>query len=333
MFSRKTQEQIEQVLGVNDLEAFLRSTQTLVAKARMSSELRQALAKLWLLPELIESLESTSSGDLNLRYNEMISEMASLVRESLMRQRLKNEMDMASAVQKALMPPSSMDYGHFSVSGRCYAAESCGGDWWFHARRGDKLLVWIGDVLGHDIGAALVASACRGTVSALHVENIDAPVEQQMSIMNDVIYSMTKGEVYLTAICLEVDLLTGDLEIGTASHPPCIAVRGQETGSGFIETPMDPPLGLSPGHKFQRTLARLEPGQGLFLMTDGLMEVPTREGTHWREPRLMRLLSTAVMQQHHADGLIQALEQYIFSIGSGDLSDDMTYVAVHRKAA
>jgi len=333
MYSKKVQEQIKAVLGVDDLEGLLDNARALAEKSALPAELRQALNKIWALPYLIEAIEHANHGDLNFRYNEMISEMAILVRDSLHRQHLKNEMDMASAVQKALMPPQTQDYENFSVSGRCYAAESCGGDWWFHARKGDKLLVWIGDVLGHDIAAALVASACRATVSALQVENSEAPVAQQMSIMNDVIYSMTKGEVYLTAICLEVDLSTGELEIGCASHPPTIMVRssGSEV-SGYLESPMDPPLGQAPGQQFHCLRAQLQPGQSLFLMTDGLMEIPTSPLVHWREPRLVRLLTNALAKSVNADGLIQELEQFIFSIGSGNLTDDMTYVAVHRKA-
>lgn len=274
------------------------------------------------------------SADLNFRYNEMISEMASLVRESAVQQRLQNELEMARAVQKALMPAPAMDYEDFSVSGRCYAAESCGGDWWYHVRSGDKLLVWIGDVLGHDIAAALVASACRATVTALRIQNPDASVSQQMEIMNDVIHSMTKGDVYLTAICMEVNLRTGEVEVGSASHPPFFVLQNpNEPRPAPLRVPNNPPLGLSAAQKFQSSRMTMQPGQGLFLMTDGLLEVPTTANVPIREPRLIKLLNGFLQRKPTANGVVSSLEEYIYANGSGELADDVTYVAVHRKKA
>lgn len=271
--------------------------------------------------------------DLNLRYNEMISEVATLVRESSERQRLDSEIEMARAVQKAIMPAPEMEYGEYAVAGRCYAAESCGGDWWFHARTGNKLLVWIGDVLGHDIAAALVASACRATVQALLVEDRRVTVSEQMAIMNDVIFSMTGGDVYLTGICLELNLETGDLEVGSASHPPFLLLGGNDERPSRFELGPYPPLGRAPGQEFPSMRLKLAPGQGLFLMTDGLWELPTARNVPLREPRLVKMLARFFQQRPSAQALIADLDEFVFTHGSGKLIDDITYVALHRKKA
>ena len=282
------------------------------------------------LPETpIRGIES----ELNFRYNDMISEIAVLIRDARERERVDQEILMARAVQKTLLPPESMTYGEFNISGRSYVAGSCGGDWWYHAQSGDYLAVWIGDVLGHGIASALVASACRATAGVLHMEAPKAPVEEYLSVMNDVIHSMTAGEIYVTGVCMKINLRTGEVEIGSASHPSTIVVNEKKGVSHPLPTPLSAPLGLLARQKFTSSKFTIQPGEGVFLMTDGLLDLNTRPGTRWSLPRILNFLNAAMVQQPSSQGITQAIESFIFDQASGELVDDVTYVALYRDDA
>lgn len=271
--------------------------------------------------------------ELNFRYNDLISEIADMIRDARERERVDQEIAMARAVQKTLLPPDSMQYDDFNIAGRSYVAGSCGGDWWYHARSGDILNVWIGDVLGHGIASALVASACRATAGVLHMEEPQARVSDYLSIMNEVIHSMTAGEIYVTGVCMKVNLKTGAVEIGSASHPATLIVNEAKGGSRPVQTPISSPLGLQTGERFTSTHFQIKPGEGVFLMTDGLLDLNTRPGVRWSLPRILSFLATALVDARSSAGLINAVESFIFDNGQGELVDDTTYVALYRSEA
>ena len=280
-----------------------------------------------------ESPARPYESELNFRYNELISEIAVMIREARERERVDQEIAMARAVQKTLLPPDSMQYDDFNIAGRSYVAGSCGGDWWYHARNGDILNVWIGDVLGHGIASALVASACRATAGVLHLEEPHARVSDYLSVMNEVIHSMTAGEIYVTGVCMKVNLRTGAVEIGSASHPSTLIVNEAKGGSRPVQTPISSPLGLQPKERFTSTHFQLKPGEGVFLMTDGLLDLNTRPGVRWSLPRILSFMSNALIEARSSEGMISAVESFIFDNGQGELVDDTTYVALYRNEA
>ena len=278
-------------------------------------------------------VRTSVDNELNFRYNEMISEIADLIRDARERERVDQEIMMARAVQKTLLPAESMAYGDFNIAGRSYTAGSCGGDWWYHARSGDHLAVWLGDVLGHGIASALVASACRATAGVLHLQSPEASVTEYFRVMNDVIHSMTDGEIYVTGVCMKINLATGDVEIGSASHPATLVINEAKGVSRPLPTPLSSPLGLKPHESYVSSHFRIGEGEGVFLMTDGLLDLNTRPGVRWSLPRILNYLTQALAQERSSDGMVRAIESFVFDHASGEMIDDTTYVAIYRDPA
>ena len=86
-----------------------------------------------------------------------------------------------------------------------------------------------------------------------------------------------KGRSLLTAMGATLDILTGELIMAGAGHPPLFVLR---TG-GKVESFQSqcPPLGLLANLLAANTRLTLEPGDGFFLYTDGFYDVVNAAGS------------------------------------------------------
>lgn len=288
-------------------------------------------------PEHVTVADGSES--LNIQYNEMISEVSSLIRESLEKAEVDREIEMARSVQSTILPKPSASYQNIDVAGRSYVAGSCGGDWWYHACSGDggTVTVWLGDVTGHGIASALVASASRAVASTLRISQSEQSVSEYLRLMNDVIFDMTNGEIYLTLICLKMDLKTGLIEIGNASHPaPVHLDRGVQDGEqsfSLVEAPLNPPIGYKKGVDFETTKMSLSASSVLFLYSDGLLDMPEPEGLRWNLKGVCRYLGQAFLQADSTEALVGKVDQFLPRAIQIGLPDDVTFVAVGSKTA
>lgn len=286
-------------------------------------------------PEHVTVADGSES--LNIQYNEMISEVSSLIRESLEKAEVDREIEMARSVQSTILPKPSASYRNIDVAGQSYVAGSCGGDWWYHACSGDTVTVWLGDVTGHGIASALVASASRAVASTLRFSQSERSMSDYLRLMNDVIFDMTNGEIYLTLICLRMDLKTGLIEIGNASHPAPIRLDrdGQDAEKSFslVEAPLNPPIGCKKGVDFQTAKIPLGASSALFLYSDGLLDMPEPEGLRWNLKGVCRFLGQAFLQTDDTTALIGKVDQFLPRAIQIGLPDDVTFVAVGAKTA
>jgi sigma-B regulation protein RsbU (phosphoserine phosphatase) len=89
------------------------------------------------------------------------------------------------------------------------------------------------------------------------------------------------------------------------------------------------PLGLREGLEYGSLAGRLEPGEKLLLLTDGLPEAPTPAGEPLGYPALEGLFAAdSVPPAAFLDGLLDRLRAATTPI----LEDDWTVLALERKA-
>ena len=148
-----------------------------------------------------------------------------------------------------------------------------GGDWYDLVRHpsGASVLA-VGDVAGHDMGAAATMGAVRSGLRALmrHADDPASLVELLQFSWDDLVV-----ERMATLVVVFVDGETGEYSVASAGHPPPLVVPAVGRPS-FVELDPAPPLGCLPG-PVVATRGQLEPGDLILLYTDGLIE--TREDT------------------------------------------------------
>jgi sigma-B regulation protein RsbU (phosphoserine phosphatase) len=272
--------------------------------------------------------ESFSAGD-----QKLISAIASqigaavensrLVAESVRRERLDREMELAHDLQLKLLPSPEQLVGVAEVAVRCIPAESVGGDF-YHLFRlpGERVGVMIGDVSSHGFGAALIMALTMSAVG-IHAAEVDAPAEVLRRTHRAIISELETTEMYLTLFYAVLDPRHGTLTYANAGHSHAFLVSADGAAERLSAT--NPPLGIVDLDDYrEETRPWASGGDLLFVFTDGLSDALGRgeiEGS--------RLLVDLVAR-HRDEPLPELLERvYAAEPQASDVpGDDRTAVLV-----
>lgn len=202
---------------------------------------------------------------------------------------------------------------------------------WFPIAEG-RILLYAIDVSGHGVAAALMIArlsallATRSRDQNIAFQNgHPLPVETMVARLNRILLSDQTGDLYLTLLCAELDLATGQLRFVQAGHPHPLLLRTDGSvlplGEGGL------PVGLVPDPGHTALTLRLSPGDRLFIGSDGLIECPDRAQADLGDDGLARLLSDQAPNRGRAlaDGVIAALATHA---GTTDFPDDISAIVI-----
>jgi sigma-B regulation protein RsbU (phosphoserine phosphatase) len=208
---------------------------------------------------------------------------------------MEKELETAQAVQSRFLPPSRLSYPNAEVSGCSLSASECGGDWWYHAQVGDRLILVQGDVTGHGVSAALITAAVYNSFS-LFIQNarsglLETPLLEALAKqLNWSVWSAAHGGASMSMVLFDLDLKSGTLEWINAGHCTPFLIRNG-TYLSLIEGRCDQ-LGSNEGFEGKPSRVSLEPGDTIFAYTDGLFEERRSDRTKMRKLDLLRSMCT-----------------------------------------
>ncbi|SFE46611.1 Serine phosphatase RsbU, regulator of sigma subunit [Actinacidiphila alni] len=183
----------------------------------------------------------------------------------------------AEQLQRSLLP-DLYGLGHLELAARYVPAREgaeVGGDWYdaFPLTDGSAVLA-IGDVVGHDLTAAVRMGQLRNMLRALAYDSGDSPAGV-MRRLDGVMQGLSTTEL-VTSVIVRVYAPPAGPWIAqwtNAGHPPpVLAVPG--AGGRLLEEGLAPVLGVDPALERGDALVVLPAGATLLLYTDGLIERP-----------------------------------------------------------
>ncbi|MCL5735533.1 MAG: SpoIIE family protein phosphatase [Actinobacteria bacterium] len=214
-----------------------------------------------------------------------------------------------------------VEFGHLYHS----ATENAkvGGDFYdvFEAKNG-KIGLLIGDVSGHGIPAARLATLVKDTVRAFaHQFGRPHLVLREANRL-----LVTKGRNgFVTAFLGFLDVETGELTYSSAGHmPPLLACPVV----GALEAPGGLPLGVFAEARYRDHKVIIPAESLLLLYTDGLTEA-RRGSAFFGERRLMAFVRE--MCQERTDSIPAHLLTYAMAFAGGVLNDDIALLAVRYR--
>lgn len=247
--------------------------------------------------------------------------------ESLLRDRLKYDLELAAKIQKSFLPREVISVEGLELFAEYRAAYTVGGDFYDVFWVGeDRLAVFVGDISGKGIAAALLMARISSElrVAALaHVEPVAV-----LSAMNEAILASGQPELFFTAIYFTFDVKTGEIVLANAGHPtPYWCHAG-----GTIEPITDgasSAIGILDDPGFSATSFRLAHGDSLVLYTDGVVEAASASGSLYGSHRLEECLNsiTSTRPNEIAERILQSVEEYAVDTS---MSDDLTLFICHR---
>jgi serine phosphatase RsbU (regulator of sigma subunit)/PAS domain-containing protein len=235
---------------------------------------------------------------------------------------LTEESDLLSRLQGALLDiPSQLPgvkFGHLYRSATRRA--QVGGDFYdvFAAKNGQVGLL-IGDVSGHGIEAARVASLVKDTVRAF-AQQFGRPHVVLRETNRLLVEKKRPG--FVSAFLGFLDPQTGELVYSSAGHPPPLLVQN---GHALPLELGGVPLGVFPDAHYRDGETTLEEGCPVLLYTDGITEVRNRDA-HFGEAGLTASLER--LCTHPVEELPALLLDEALLFSAGRLEDDVAMLAV-----
>jgi sigma-B regulation protein RsbU (phosphoserine phosphatase) len=147
----------------------------------------------------------------------------------------------------------------------------------------DKAGLFICDVMGHGVRAALVAAIVRSVVSELRAL-WTKPGELLVAINRALLGAIRNSDITLfaSAFYVLVDLAEGQLRYANAGHPHPLHLTRTSDGSAAAAHSLaarpGPALGLFDAAKYETFRSKLSHRDVVLLFTDGLFEVEGPEG-------------------------------------------------------
>ncbi len=141
-----------------------------------------------------------------------------------------------------------------------------------------RLFIFLGDVMGHDVPAAIVASAVRMTLYQHELAGLARPAHLLAEI-NRLMPGLFEGYFVTASACL-LDAAAGTLTFAQAGHPPLL-LRNREGEVSQLFIPALP-LGLLGGEKYVERTLPLPWGTAVVLYSDGVTDAlvtPEASGT------------------------------------------------------
>jgi sigma-B regulation protein RsbU (phosphoserine phosphatase) len=247
------------------------------------------------------------------------------------RERINGELTIARDIQMNILPkglPPLPPRDRFDLHAIIEPAREVGGDFYdYFPVDENRLCFVIADVSGKGVPAALFMAMSMTLLKATAREGL--PPERILSKVNDELSRDNEVNMFVTLFCGILDTSTGELVFSNAGHNPPLLMRSAGDVA-FLKTVNGLALGVMEGFPYRSETLLLEPGDTLFLYTDGVTEAMNRADELFGDHRLRRageaLAGNPLPEM--AAGIIEQVT--LFAAGAAQ-SDDITIMALRYK--
>ena len=252
-----------------------------------------------------------------------VIENARLFRAARENERNLHQLAVARTIQQGLLPRQLPKTDYFELKAVTMPCLTVGGDYYdVIPLPGGRYGITVADVSGKGLPAAMMAVTLQGVFSGF--ASVDPGLEDLFSKVNGFLCERTPMDMYATVFYGVLDR-SGLLNFVNAGHVPPLIIRA----TGQVE-PLDFanfPLGMFPGIEFEVRSAQLEPGDQVFIFSDGVTEAQNAAHDFFGDERLTALLEKCGAQPGHSlcSMVVGAVRQFV---GEAPPADDLTVTAL-----
>ena len=306
------------------------------------------ISKIIYLPirKLTSSVAQISLGNLNVRaevfskdeigmlaraFNKMTADLQESIeaytREHAEKERISAELNIAAEIQSGMLPgifPPFPDRSEFDIYATMHPAKEVGGDLYdFFFVDNNNLAVVIADVSGKGVPAALFMAVTKALLENNASSN-KSPGEV-MEAVNKTLCKNNDTGMFVTAFMGYYNTANGRFVFVNAGHnPPLVKKGGSYT---FLKTTPCNILGWKETAVYTEEEITLEPGDVLYLYTDGVTEAMNEDGDFFCEPRFLEVSNKN--KDLPPVELLSAVKQEIENFAAGaEQADDITMLAL-----
>ena len=284
-----------------------------------------------------------ATGEFVRTFNSMITNlrgnMKKAVAASTFRLVVENQYAMAQELQESFLPRErniKRPEKGYSIAANLIPAKHVAGDLFSYWNLTDTVeAVLIADVSGKGAPAAMVMLEAITLFRELANKTI-SPSETATRVNAQFTSAGSGGEhLFITLFFAHYDSETGKLQYVNAGHNPPIVIRN---GKELHEFPYakDFVLGVVPDYVYTSEETTLQPGDTLFLYTDGVTDTFSHDGDQFGSDRLHETLLKAgnASAESVLESVLDTLERFRGTEKEGRLPnrDDTTIIVLKRDA-
>jgi PAS domain S-box-containing protein len=237
----------------------------------------------------------------------------------------QREFSLARTIQQGLSPKAPPVLPGFAIAGASYPTQETGGDYFdFIPLPDGQWGIAVGDASGHGIGPALLIAATRAYLRALALSHTD-PGQVLGGVNQRLVEDITEDH-FVTLVLARLDPRTCSLVYGSAGHVPGYVLDGRGEVKQVLRS-TGVPLGVEPTAGFANGPAvRLEPGDLVFLLSDGIVEASSAGGARFGIERTLE-----VVRAHRCKppgDIIAAVVQQVRAWAQSPPADDLTAIVM-----
>ena len=269
------------------------------------------------LSEAIKTME--------LEINEYIQDLTTVTAE---KERIGAELNVATQIQADMLPrifPAFPEREEFDVYATMNPAKEVGGDFYdFFLVDDDHLAVVIADVSGKGVPAALFMVIAK-TLIKNHAQNQEAP-GTVFTQTNEQLCEGNDAGLFVTGWMGVLEISTGKFVYVNAGHNPPLLKRAGGTFEWLKSRPGFVLAGME-GVRYRENTLQLEPGDRLYLYTDGVTEATNSHEELFGEERLQNALNEYM--DLPVEQFLPKIKECIDAfVGDADQFDDITMLAL-----
>ena len=248
--------------------------------------------------------------------------------DSAARQRIETELNVATQIQADMLPrifPAFPEREEFDVYATMNPAKEVGGDFYdFFLVDDDHLAVVIADVSGKGVPAALFMVIAK-TLIKNHAQNQEAP-GTVFTQTNEQLCEGNDAGLFVTGWMGVLEISTGKFVYVNAGHNPPLLKRAGGTFEWLKSRPGFVLAGME-GVRYRENTLQLEPGDRLYLYTDGVTEATNSHEELFGDERLQNALNEYM--DLPVEQFLPKIKECIDAfVGDADQFDDITMLAL-----
>jgi sigma-B regulation protein RsbU (phosphoserine phosphatase) len=258
-------------------------------------------------------------------------ENARLHEEAVQRERIRRDLELATRVQNSFLPSSLPRVPGYEFYARYQPAQAVGGDYYdFIPLPQGRWAVAVGDVAGKGVSAALLMAKLSSDTRFCFLSEPDPA--QALGKLNSQLFPFTSAmDRFVTLAVVVLDPSQHTAMLVSAGHPSPLLTRrgGASLQDAMPKTAAGLPLGMMESCTYESCPLELQPGDNLFLFSDGVPDALDARNNPFSLAGIQRvvqeagLVSAAVLGER----IIKAVAQHA---SNRDPHDDITLVCLGR---
>ena len=254
-------------------------------------------------------------------------ENISLFEETLAKQKMEEELEIAKGIQMNLFPSLIPQFSNYDIAAESLTSQQVGGDYYDLISLDNKsFCIAIADVSGKGVPAALLMANLQAFLKTTTKHGM--MLKEATALINDLVSENTSDGKFITFFWGVFDNENLTLEYVNAGHNPPLLIRDGKiiklTKGGIILGVMKTQI------PYQSETIRLQKNDVLVMFTDGITEAKNVEDEEYSDERFERLVPQLVTQS--PSQILKTIQNVVKTFADGTpQSDDMTIVVLKVK--